>query len=384
MKTILKPWREVIVPHKDVAEGRYQQAEFAADLAQVLSGNAEIEYQDPSEFFNRTYLTEGMKLLLASSLRRTCRINGDPIIELKTAFGGGKTHSMLAIYHLYKHKDKIKTPPLIQEVLSFVGVKDIPSSSVAVLVGTALDPAKPKEISELKCSIKTLWGEMAYQLGGKEAYNFIKESDQKGVAPGSDTLVKLFDNYGPCIILIDELSRYAGNIYNKNDLPSGTFDSIMTFVQNLTEAIKRSKHSMVVASIPESNIEIGGEGGQAALTRIENIFGRLEVPWKPVKANEGFEIVRRRLFEPVKDEKSKEDTCKEFSKMYSSSNTDFPAECKEATYLKRMREAYPFHPEIFDRLYSDWSTLEKFQRTRGVLRLMAATIHQLWISGDQS
>ena len=188
MKTQLKPWREVISPHKDVAEGRYQQAEFAADLAQVLSGNAEVEYQDASEFFNRTYLTEGMKLLLASSLRRAGNINGDPVIELKTAFGGGKTHSMLAIYHLYKNQNKIKDHTLIKEVLSFVGIKEIPKASVAVLVGTALDPAKPRLVSDVG-KINTLWGEMAYQLGGKEAFNFIKESDQKSVAPGSNTLV---------------------------------------------------------------------------------------------------------------------------------------------------------------------------------------------------
>jgi len=105
---MLKPWREIIVPHKDVAEGRYQQAEFAADLAQVLSGNAEPEYQDAAEFFSRTFLTEGMKLLLVSTLKRACRVNGEPVIQLKTAFGGGKTHTMLAIYHMFKSKIEIK------------------------------------------------------------------------------------------------------------------------------------------------------------------------------------------------------------------------------------------------------------------------------------
>ena len=107
---MLKPWREVIIPHKDVAGGKYQQAEFAADLAQVLSGKAEKEYQDATEFFNRTYLTEGMKMLLASALRRACKINGEPVIQLKTAFGGGKTHTMLALYHLFSDKKTQKLP----------------------------------------------------------------------------------------------------------------------------------------------------------------------------------------------------------------------------------------------------------------------------------
>lgn len=379
---MLKPWREVIIPHKDVAGGKYQQAEFAADLAQVLSGNAEKEYQDAKEFFNRTYLTEGMALLLASALRRACQINGDPVIQLKTAFGGGKTHTMLALYHMF-NDETVQTHENVKKVMDFVNVDSIPKASIAVLVGTAMDPSKPKSVDDHK--INTLWGYMAYQLGKEKAYNFIKEADQKGVAPGADTLVELFNHFGPCIILIDELVAYARNIYGKKeDLPSGSFDSLMTFIQNITEAVRRSKNSTVIASIPESNIEIGGEGGQASLARIENTFGRLEAIWKPVKASESFEIVRRRLFEPVKDEIAMMDVCNSFSELYVKENDAFPRETKEAAYLNRIKESYPIHPEIFDRLYSDWSTLEKFQRTRGVLRLMAATIHQLWINGDKS
>ncbi|MBE3122676.1 MAG: ATP-binding protein [Thermoplasmata archaeon] len=379
----LKPWREVIIPHKDVSSGKYQQAEFAADLAQVLSGKAEPEYQDASEFFSRTYLTEGMKLLLASALRRACNINGEPVIQLKTAFGGGKTHTMLAIYHLFNDKT-IANHDVVKSVLKFTGIKEIPEVKIAVLVGTAIDPAKPRTIPGFKHKINTLWGYMAYQLGKEDAYELVKEADQRSVAPGGDTLVELFDTYGPCIILIDELVAYTRNIYNKEGLPSGSFESIMTFTQNITEATRRSKNSMVIAAIPESNIEIGGEGGKAALERIENTFGRLEAIWAPVKAHESFEIVRRRLFEPVDDEKAKEKVCQAFSALYTKNSNDFPSECKELSYLERLREAYPIHPEVFDRLYTDWSTLERFQRTRGVLRLMAATIHQLWIQGDKS
>ncbi|MDD4082191.1 MAG: DUF499 domain-containing protein [Sphaerochaetaceae bacterium] len=380
---MLRPWREVISPHKDVAGGKYQQAEFAADLAQVLSGKAEKEYQDATEFFNRTYLTEGMRLLLISVIKRTTQIDGEPVVQLKTAFGGGKTHTMLALYHLFKDK-KSENHPTIKKLLQDIKIKKLPDVKIAVLVGTDIDPAKPKVIPGAKYKINTLWGYMAYQIGGEKAFNQIKESDQKRVAPGADTLVNLFDEFGPCVILIDELIAYARNIYGKNDLSSGSFESLMTFIQNLTEATKRSKNSTVIASIPASNIEIGGEGGSAALIRIENTFGRLEAIWKPVKASESFEIVRRRLFDAQYDEKLKNEVCEAFSKMYSKESNDFPAECKEINYLDRLIEAYPIHPDFFDRLYSDWSTLEKFQRTRGVLRLMATTIHQLWINGDKS
>lgn len=378
---MLKPWREIIIPHKDVASGKYQQAEFAADLAQVLAGNAEIEYQDANEFFNRTYMTDGMKQLLASSLKRACSINGEPVIQLKTAFGGGKTHTMLALYHIFNDKN-VQNHDVVKSVLSYASIDKTPDAEIAVLVGTALDPARPKKISGLE--INTLWGYMAFQLGDKKGYDFVRKSDEKGTAPGSDTLVELFDTFGPCVILIDELVAYTRNIYKKEGLPGGSFDSIMTFVQNLTEAVKRSKNSMVIAAIPESDIEIGGEGGKAALERIENTFGRLEAIWKPIKAKESFEIVRRRLFEPIKDEESREKVCEAFSRMYSDDSSDFPSEAKEALYLERLRESYPIHPEIFDRLYEDWSTLERFQRTRGVLRLMAAVIHELWIKDDKS
>ena len=186
------------------------------------------------------------------------------------------------------------------------------------------------------------------------------------------------------VILIDELIAYVRNIYGVSGLPSGSFDANMTFVQSLTEAITRSEQSQLVASIPESDIEIGGEGGQAALDRIGNTFSRLEDVWRPVGAREGFEIVRRRLFSPVKDEAARDAVCREFLQLYSENPSDFPAECREATYLDRLRQAYPIHPELFDRLYDDWSTLQRFQRTRGVLRLMAAVIHQLWESNDRS
>jgi predicted AAA+ superfamily ATPase len=380
---MLKPWREIIVPHKDVAGGKYQQAEFAANLAQVVMGTAEPEYQDAFQFFDRTYLTQGMRTLLITALKRASSINGEPVTQLKTAFGGGKTHSMLALYHLFKSKN-MESHKTIKELLKEVQLTNVPNANVCVLVGTDIDSAKPRIIEGTSIRTNTLWGYMAYQLGGESGYSLVKEADQKSVSPGEDSLLKLFNQFGPCIILIDELVAYTRNIYGKNDLPSGTFDSIMTFIQALTDSVKRSRNSMLIASIPESDIEIGGEGGTAALERIEHIFKRVESVWKPITPKEGFEIVRRRLFEDCKDETGREEACKAFSRMYSKESETFPTECKDASYLDRLRESYPIHPEVFDRLYNDWSTLDKFQRTRGVLRLMAATIHELWISGDHS
>ena len=385
----LPSWRNVIEPHPDVAHGRYKNAEFAADLAQVARGEGAYEYRDPVEFFSRTYVTEGMKGLLVQALRRVNGLDGEPVIQLKTAFGGGKTHSMLALYHLLRGRAPSKKITSIKSVLEAAEVNQPPVCRVAVLVGTALDPAKSKRLANFPgITINTLWGEMAAQLaldaGNPKLYEFVKEADKKGVSPGSETIKNLFDACGPCVVLIDELVAYAKKLWKVDGLHAGSFDNLISFVQEITEAARASQNSLVVASIPESNIEIGeeGSGGQQALAAIEHTFGRMEAIWKPVAANEGFEIVRRRLFLDCKDETTRDQVCQAFSRLYQENSSDFPTNAKEVDYYERLRSCYPIHPEIFDRLYEDWATIERFQKTRGVLRLMAAVVHNLWMNQD--
>ncbi len=387
----LKSWREIATPHPDVASGRYRMAEFAADLFQVITGKAEAEYRDPGEFFRRTYLTEGLIRLLSQAWARLASAGGDPVVELQTNFGGGKTHSMLALYHLFGGQISPQDVPglesLVPERLKGGNI-DLPVASRAVLVGTQLSPAEIRTKPD-GTEIYTLWGEMAWQIGnagGKaaEAYAIVAEEDRFGVSPGSEKIARLFDQYGPVLVLIDEWVAYARQLYGKDGLPGGSFDANMTFAQALTEAVKAVPDAMVVAAIPQSDIEIGGEGGKAALERIRNVFGRVEAVWKPATATESFEIVRRRLFQPVTDYPARDAVCRAFAEMYQVNRAEFPSECREADYEKRILSAYPIHPELFDRLYEDWSTLERFQRTRGVLRMMAAIVHELWERQDGS
>jgi hypothetical protein len=379
----LKPWREIATPHHDVAAGSYRQAEFAADLAQVVSGEAESEYKDPKEFFSRTYITEGLRHLLILGLNRLSKGEGEPVMELQTNFGGGKTHSMIALYHLVGGNLKPGEIAGFEEISSGAGVKDLPKASRAVLVGTKLNPAVGKTRPD-GTTTRTMWGEMAYQLGGMEGYAMVAENDRTGTSPGSDTLKELFDRYSPALILIDEWVAHARQLYHVENLSAGSFEANMTFAQSLTEAAKRSPKTLVVASIPASDSEIGGEGGRAALDRIRNTFSRVEAVWRPASAEESFSIVRRRLFEPITDHTAKDAVCRAFAELYKSHRGEFPNECLEADYERRLRDAYPLHPELFDRLYQDWSTLERFHRTRGVLRLMAAVIHDLWDRQDKS
>jgi predicted AAA+ superfamily ATPase len=391
----LKPWREVVTPHRDVASGRYQQAEFAADLWQVHLGEGTDEYRDPVEFFRRTYLTESLKGMLVGAVRRLAGEGGDPVVQLQTNFGGGKTHSMLALYHLFSGIAPSELAG-IDAVMQKAGAKKLPAARRVVLVGNKISPGNPVTKPD-GTVVRTLWGELAWQLGGKKAFARLAADDEKATSPG-DVLRELFKEYGPCLVLIDEWVAYARQLHEQSDLPAGSFETQFTFAQVLTESAKAAKNCLLVISLPASDtggsphtqaddVEVGGHRGREALDRLRNVVGRVESSWRPASAEEGFEIVRRRLFEPLADPaqfKDRDVVARAFADFYRTQHQEFPPECRDADYEKRIKAAYPIHPEIFDRLYSDWSTLVKFQRTRGVLRLMAAVIHSLWEKGDRN
>jgi predicted AAA+ superfamily ATPase len=391
----MKPWREIVNPHPDVATGAYQKAEFAADLWQVFLGDALPEYQKPIEFFKRTYLTRSLKQLLAGAVKRLSGKGSDPVIQLQTNFGGGKTHSMLALYHLFSGA-KAADLPGVDEVLAEAKVSSVPKVKRVVIVGNKLSPGNPVRKPD-GTEVRTLWGELAWQLGGRKAFDRLRADDERATSPG-DVLRELFNEYGPALILIDEWVAYARQLHDAPDLPGGTFETHFTFAQALTEAAKAAKGTLLVISLPASDtpssphaqpedIEVGGERGRLALDRLRNAVGRVESSWRPASADEGFEIVRRRLFEPLVEQSQfvgRDGVAKEFAQFYRTQQAEFPPECRDGDYERRLQDAYPIHPEVFDRLYSDWSTLARFQRTRGVLRLMASVIHSLWVSGDRS
>ena len=376
----LQPWRMVAEPHPDVREGRLAQAEFAADLWQVHEGHAGPEYADPVEFFRRTYPTEGLKRLARMAIERMAGRGGEPVVELQTSFGGGKTHSLLAVYHLTGGGLSPGDTETLEALAREAGVTAFPEARRAVLVGTKLSPAAPWTAPD-GTEIRTLWGEMAWQIGGAEGYALVAEADRKAVNPGGQ-LVELFRRFGPVLVLIDEWVVFARQLVDRNDLPAGTFEAQMSFAQSLSEAAAAVPNAMVVVSLPESDVEMGGPAGQQALQAIRNVMRRVEGVWRPATAEESFEIVRRRLFLPIEDTAARNAVCRRFARMYQTSRADFPSGVTEAAYEERLRRAYPIHPELFDRLYQDWSTIERFQRTRGVLRLMAKIIHTLWERED--
>ena len=380
----LTPWREVIQPHTDVATGEFQQAEFAVDLSTVVEGRAPAEYQDPNEFYNRTYLTEGLGQLLKNAATRLSGDGGDPVVELRTNFGGGKTHSMLALYHMAGETPGDDLSGLDQ-LLSENNLILPRYVSRAVIVGTARSPQEVIQVTE-NLSYRTTWGEMAWQLGGAEAYRLIEESDKSGIAPGSKVLKRIFEKTSPNLILIDEWVAYLRQVYGTSNLHSGTFDANLSFVQSLSEAVKSSPSTLLVAALPASKIEVGGEGGEEALDRLKQTFSRVESSWLPATQEESYEIVRRRLFNEIPGDRfaQRDATVMGFTKLYRDNPNDFPKGSGDEDYRIQMEKSYPIHPDLFDQLHSTWGSLERFQRTRGVLRIMAQVIHELWINNDPS
>jgi predicted AAA+ superfamily ATPase len=379
----LPPWREVIAPHPDVTSGNFSQAEFAADLHEVWKGGASPEYQEPGEFFRRTFLTEGLRTLLTNAVRRWSGQGGEPVVELQTNFGGGKTHSMIALHHLAAGHAPSKLPG-VEGMLSSAGLPAPAPVRTAVLVGQMIDPGREHTEPD-GTVVRTLWGELAWQLGGREGYGLVEPSDRNATNPG-EALKELFRRHAPCLVLIDEWVAYARNLYGiDRGLPAGSFDTQFTFAQALVEAARATPGALVVVSVPSSDIEVGGEGGRQALERLRNVIGRVELSWRPASSDEGFEIVRRRIFEEVPADKApwRDAVVKEFYELYRSHRGDFPPECGEPDYLRRLAAAYPVHPELFRCLYEEWSALDKFQRTRGVLRLMAAVVRELWDREDR-
>ena len=380
----LKPWREIIRPHDDVASGTFQAAEFAADLSTVHSRKAASEYLDPKEFFSRTYLTAGLSELLVRGVERLAGKGGEPVVELQTNFGGGKTHSMVALYHMC---GSVPASELfgLDQLLSDHGVSLPETVKRAVIVGTARSPVNPIETPD-GIKINTTWGDLAWQLGGKEGYDLVAENDRTGIAPGSELLSELFGQCAPSLILIDEWVAYLRHIYKIDGLPGGSFDTNLSFVQSLTEAVKVSPRIFLVASLPQSQIEVGGEGGEEALKRLRTTFTRINATWSPATTEESYEIVRRRLFRDIQSDmfQHRDNVIKQFAKLYREEKDAFPVGCAEEDYRRKIERSYPIHPELFDQLYHTWGSMERFQKTRGVLRLMATLIHELWMSSDPS
>ena len=368
----LRPWIEAALPHPDVLANRFKEAEFAANLAAVDAGMASEDYASGQNFFRITFLTEGLKRVLRGVLQRLAGQGGDPVIGLQTAFGGGKTHTMLAAYHLAKAGD-LKLLDGIPALADAVGVTAWKPAKLAVFVGSSEGPDVSLRLDGGP-KVYTPWGYIAWRLAGDAGLALVAEAEAARTNPGWKLMADVMRLAGPCVVLLDELVMFA------RQLTDDRFEAFLSFIQSLTEAAAVVPHALIIGSLPESDAEAGGARGKEALLRLEKVFGRVQSAWMPASGDETYEIIRRRLFQTLdaEGERARDETVRAFADLYRKNPAEFPPETKEARYTELLRLSYPIHPELFDRLSKDWASLEKFQRTRGVLRFMANVVGVLW------
>lgn len=265
----------------------------------------------------------------------------EAIIQLQTAFGGGKTHTLLALYHLLKSPNEVSKLPQIKQLLSAAGLKQVPTASVACLVGTAMNVS----------SSRTFWGEMAFQLGGEKLYRKVAKSDENRITPGTNLLGELLHEAGPCLILFDEILVYlvkAGGVkVGESTLRGNT----LTFLQELTIAVANCPHAVMVATLTSQLAEFFEEGGERVYESLEKVLGRVEKVRQTVEGTEIYEVIRRRLFENLGDPEQHKAVANAYWEMYKKLGEDVPSSCREPAYRDEFMKAYPFHPELIHVLY---------------------------------
>lgn len=370
---------EVAVPHPDIFAGDLDPARFAISLNAVDLGKGAKDYVEPDRFFDKTFMTRSLKALLMGVLARLVGGGeGVAIRHLQTPFGGGKTHTLTALYHLAKHPEVAfeKLPELFREL----GLEEPPAPmNVAVLDGVALNPQGRR--TEEGLEIRTLWGELAYRLGGKRLYRRIEESDRKRTPPGAQTIAEILEEAAPALILVDEFVAYLVKARGTRVGDGNLAEQSLVFLQELATAASGLPRVALVATLPQSSLEVAvtrEEEAQRLLDKALHILGRQNLIETPVAADEIFGVLRKRLFSHWGDERIAEKVARAFRKYYSDHAGYFPEEVQEKRYGERIFQAYPFHPEFIDILQYRWGPHHRFQRTRGALRTLAFVIRDLW------
>ncbi|MFA6084252.1 DUF499 domain-containing protein [Mucilaginibacter sp.] len=375
----LEPWFRVVTPHMDIRQGRLDESVFAANLAEVALNTGREIYNNPVVFFSKTFFTAGLKSIAKTVISG---LNGNEdaenrVISLQTGFGGGKTHTLISLYHLGKWGKQAIQSQYTQELLAYTGNPTFDSAKIAVFTNTTNDPANGRTTAE-NLHIQTIWGELAYQLGGVSAYEIIRKNDEQLIAPAG-LFKKVLEQCTPALILIDELADYCVKASARMTGNSSLADQTISFVQELTEAVAATNNCVAVITLPASPQEVGNTPeAQSILNSLQKRVSRVGADTQPVADDEIYEVIRRRLFEDIGSPQMIEAVSSKYLELYQSSWTELPSNANKMEYKQRMLKAYPFHPELIDIFRVRWASHHDFQRTRGALRLLAAIVSDLW------
>ena len=375
----IQPWFRVVVPHLDIRQGRLDESVFAANLAEVALNTGREIYSNPGVFFSKTFFTAGLKNVARTVIKG---LNGNEdaenrVISLQTGFGGGKTHTLISLFHLCKWGKNARNSSYTEELLKYTGEPEFDSARIAVFTNTTNDPANGRTTPD-GILIQTIWGELAYQLGGKDAYEIIRKNDEQLIAPAG-LFKKVLAQCQPALILVDELADYCVKAAARKAGNSSLADQTISFMQELTEAIAGTNHCVAVITLPASVQEVGNTPeAQGILNSLQKRVSRVGADTQPVADEEIYEVIRRRLFEEIGDPQVIEDVVTRYMELYSEFKAELPPHVTKSEYKTKIIKSYPFHPELIDAFRVKWASHHDFQRTRGVLRLLAAIVSDLW------
>ena len=374
----INTWHENCELRDDVQEGTLELSEFAADLYAVRMENAPEVYQVPNLFFDRTYPTYNLKTLVRDVLRRLAGQEGNPIITVQVAYGGGKTHALIALLHLAERGYEFQTHPTVQEFMGFSDLDTLPRARVALLpfdkfdVKNGLSVIGPGGKSR---QVKTPWGALAYQLAGDVGFAMVAEHEADYINPAEQTLVELIkapqkDNLST-LILLDEALMYTRAAVN--DDPK-RFGILQDFFQALTQAVDKVNSASIVASLITSDIIANDPTGVRVLDMLENVFHRMDKPFEPVSREDISELLRRRLFEDVLPDKERRAIVDRL--VAARQKLPLRAEQKDREAYDELVKSYPFHPDLIEVFYQKWTQLDKFQGARGMFRTFALLLRE--------
>jgi uncharacterized protein len=376
--TELKPWLEIAEPRPDIADGSFDESLFAADLGLVDRGRGPADYLDPVAFCEKTYLTGN---LLAFLRELTERLSGDMsaagVYRLQTEFGGGKTHTLLAAYHLFRDPAQVAGTAFVSELAANLGRASFPQAKVVVLEGGALG-AGEVDSHIPNAQVRTLLGQLAYRLGGSSAFAKVEEQDRHLRGSSTTQIAELLEANAPCLILLDELLQYLTKALVVPTHDGNLAATTLTFIKELCTAAASVPRVAVVATLTSSNLEdYASVTGEEMQERLSKVVGRTENIVTPVEGDDIFPILHRRLFTAIGTDIQRRAVADAYADWYESLGDAVPASFREASYRDRMATAFPFHPELVDILTNRWGSLSGFQRTRGALRTLAHTVKAL-------
>lgn len=373
-----KPWYKVVTPREDLREGRPLDAsEFAVHLDHVREGRAPADYQDPGRFFERTYVTKTLGDLAVSTARRLngIKVETSAVFNLSTQFGGGKTHALTLLYHLAKGGPRASAWKGVSSVLDRAQVKAVPETAVAVFVGTEFDSLAGRGGKDGTPKRHTPWGEIAFQLGGAEAFAAVSQHDAERTAPANDVIRRFLPQDRPALILMDELVNFMSR-----NRKSGLTTQLYSFMHNLSEEARAQDRVVLAASLPSLADEMTPED-EADFERFQKLLDRLGKAIVMSAEAETAEIIRRRLFEwgGLPDEARK--TAGEYADWILEHREQIPKWFSADTAREAFAATYPFHPSLISVFERKWRALPRFQQTRGILRLLALWVSNAYLTG---